>query len=127
MDRATERREEERVLGLVDVRGRVRRVPAGALSGGNQQKVLFAKWLVDPPKLLLVDEPTRGVDVAAKANIHGLILDLAAAGAAVIVASSELDEVLSLSHRLIVLRQGRIAAEFDAPADRHDVMSAAFH
>lgn len=127
VDRATERREEERVLGLVDVRGRVRRVPAGALSGGNQQKVLFAKWLVDPPKLLLVDEPTRGVDVAAKANIHGLILDLAAAGAAVIVASSELDEVLSLSHRLIVLRQGRIAAEFDAPADRHDVMSAAFH
>lgn len=127
VDRAAERREADRVLGLVDARGQVRSVPVGALSGGNQQKVLFAKWLVDPPKLLLIDEPTRGVDVAAKANIHGLILDLAAAGAAVIVASSELDEVMSLAHRLIVLRQGRIAAEFDAPADRHDVMSAAFH
>lgn len=110
----------------VDIRGRVQQVSVGALSGGNQQKVLFAKWLVDPPAVFLIDEPTRGVDVAAKANIHSLILELAAAGTAVIVASSELEEVLSLSHRVAVMKKGRIVAEFDRSASADEVMTAAF-
>ena len=111
---------------LVDIRGQVHRVSVGALSGGNQQKALFAKWLVEPPAVFLIDEPTRGVDIAAKANIHNLILELAERGTAVIVASSELEEVLSLSHRLAVMRQGRIVAEFDRSASPDEIMSAAF-
>lgn len=114
------------VIQLVDIRGRVQQVNVGELSGGNQQKVLFAKWLVDPPEVLLIDEPTRGVDVAAKANIHNLILELAAAGTAVVVASSELEEVLSISHRLAVMKQGRIVAELDRTATPDEVMTAAF-
>ena len=110
----------------VDIRGKVMHVSVGALSGGNQQKVLFAKWLVDPPEVFLIDEPTRGVDIAAKVNIHNLILELAEAGTAVIVASSELEEVVSLSHRLAVMKQGRIVAEFDRSATHDEIMSAAF-
>jgi len=110
----------------VDIRGRVQLVSVGALSGGNQQKALFAKWLINPPQVFLIDEPTRGVDVAAKVNIHNLILELAEAGAAVVVASSELEEVTSLSHRLLVLQQGRVVAEFDRSASPDEIMSAAF-
>ncbi|MDR5701133.1 sugar ABC transporter ATP-binding protein [Agromyces aerolatus] len=124
--RGAERAAVDRVITTVDVRGSVGHVPVGALSGGNQQKALFAKWLVEPPIVLLIDEPTRGVDIAAKVNIHTLILDLAAAGTAVIVVSSELEEVMALSHRILVLRRGRTVAEFTAPADREDIMSAAF-
>lgn len=111
---------------MVDVRGSVHRVPLAALSGGNQQKALFGKWLITPPKVFLIDEPTRGVDIGAKVNIHNLILDLAAAGTAVIVVSSELEEVMALSHRILVMRLGRVVAEFPSPADREDIMSAAF-
>ena len=68
----------------------------------------------------------RGVDIGAKVNIHNLILDLAAAGTAVIVVSSELEEVMALSHRILVMRLGRVVAEFPSPADREDIMSAAF-
>jgi ribose transport system ATP-binding protein len=125
--RAAEKRDVDRVAALLDVRGAMREIPVGLLSGGNQQKALFAKWLIDPPRVFLVDEPTRGVDIAAKVKIHDLILDLAAAGTAVIVASSELEEVVALSHRLNVMRGGRVVAEFDASADRHDIMAAAFH
>lgn len=111
----------------VDIRGKVRHVPVGALSGGNQQKALFAKWLIDPPEVFLIDEPTRGVDIAAKANIHNLILELAERGTAVVVASSELEEVLSISHRLAVMRQGRIVAEYDRSVSPDVVMATAFH
>src|SRR5439155_22120526 len=74
----------------------------GALSGGNQQKVLFARWLFNQPHVLLLDEPTRGVDVGARAAIHQLINDLAAEGAAVLMISSELEEVLGLAPRVLV-------------------------
>jgi ABC-type sugar transport system ATPase subunit len=124
--RGAERSEVDRVVTMVDVRGSVRQVPVGALSGGNQQKALFGKWLITPPKVFLIDEPTRGVDIGAKVNIHNLILDLAAAGTAVIVVSSELEEVMALSHRILVMRLGRVVAEFPSPADREDIMSAAF-
>jgi inositol transport system ATP-binding protein len=78
------------------------------LSGGNQQKVLIGRWLLTNPKILILDEPTRGVDVGAKAEIHQLIARLAAAGTAVLLISSELPEVIGLSHRLLVMHEGRI-------------------
>ena len=81
----------------------------GDLSGGNQQKVVLARWLATKPSLILLDEPTQGVDVGAKAEIHRLIAQLARDGAAVILISSELPEVLGLSHRVAVMRNGRIA------------------
>jgi rhamnose transport system ATP-binding protein len=81
----------------------------GNLSGGNQQKVVLARWLATKPSLIVLDEPTQGVDVGAKAEIHRLIAQLAADGAAVILISSELPEVLGLAHRVAVMRGGRIA------------------
>ncbi len=82
--------------------------PIGSLSGGNQQRVIFGKWFAADPKLLLLDEPTRGVDVGAKAEIYGLIDEARARGMAVIVASSELEELFHLSDQIVVLRHGRI-------------------
>lgn len=99
--------------------------PVGELSGGNQQKVVFAKANLCAPKVLIVDEPTRGVDVGAKAEIHQCLRDLAAAGVAVMAISSDLPEALSISDRLIVMRQGAIVAEFTAGADQEAVMRAA--
>jgi ABC-type sugar transport system ATPase subunit len=81
------------------------------LSGGNQQKVLLAKWLLVEPRVLIVDEPTRGVDVGAKAEVHRLLFELAARGTAVLVISSDLPEVLTLPDRIVVMAQGRIAGE----------------
>ena len=127
LQRGAERAAVDAVVATVDVRGSVRNVPVGALSGGNQQKVLFGKWLITPPKVFLVDEPTRGVDIGAKVKIHNMILDLAARGTAVIVVSSELDEVMALSHRILVMRDGHINAEFTTPFGREDILSAAFH
>jgi rhamnose transport system ATP-binding protein len=84
----------------------------GKLSGGNQQKVVLGKWLATQPRLLIMDEPTRGIDVGAKAEIHRLMSELAAAGLAVLMISSELPEVLGMSDRILVMREGRIVAEF---------------
>ena len=85
--------------------------PVNSLSGGNQQKVVLAKWLARGGRLLIVDEPTRGVDVGAKAAIHELIDELACQGLAVMMISSELPEVIGLSTRILVLREGRLAGE----------------
>jgi ribose transport system ATP-binding protein len=82
--------------------------PVGTLSGGNQQKVVIAKWLLTHPKVIIFDEPTRGIDVGAKEAVYQLIADLARRGAGVIVISSELPEVLGLSHRIIVLSRGKV-------------------
>ena len=84
------------------------------LSGGNQQKVLLAKWLVRRPRVLIVDEPTRGVDVGSKADIYRILRDLAAAGIALLVVSSDLPEVLALAHRIVVMSEGRVVGELDA-------------
>lgn len=89
-----------------DIRGSLSQ-PVGRMSGGNQQKVLIAKWLVEKPKVFIVDEPTRGVDVGAKMAIYEIIRKLAAEGIAIIVISSELEEVLGLSHRVLVMSEGR--------------------
>ncbi len=96
----------EKLSGDLDIRGRMS-LPVMSMSGGNQQKVLLGKWLVRTPKVLIVDEPTRGVDVGAKMAIYEIIRGLAADGVAVIVVSSELEEVLGLSHRVLVMSGGR--------------------
>ena len=88
-------------------------VPIATLSGGNQQKVVIARWLARDPKLLILDEPTKGVDVGAKAEISEIIVRLAAEGRAILLVSSELPEVLALSDRVLVMRAGRIAGELD--------------
>jgi ribose transport system ATP-binding protein len=85
----------------------------GHLSGGNQQKVAFGRWLARDFDVLLCDEPTRGVDVAARAEIHGLLRGLASAGKAILVVSSEIEELRALCDRIVVLRAGRVAAVFE--------------
>jgi rhamnose transport system ATP-binding protein len=100
--------------------------PVWTLSGGNQQKVVLAKWLARQPSLLIVDEPTRGIDVGTKAEVHRLLSDLAADGVAVLMISSELPEVLGMADRVIVLFEGRVSREFArAEADEDSIMRAA--
>ena len=102
--------------------------PVSTLSGGNQQKVAIAKWLVGVPRLLMIDEPTRGVDIGAKASIYRVLRALADQGVAILLVSSELEELLGLSDRVYVLSRGRIVAEFagDLEAQEEAVLSAAF-
>lgn len=105
--------EEAKALG---VRLRSIEQPIGELSGGNQQKVVFGRWRLTRPRVFLLDEPTRGVDVSAKAEIHGFIRELANGGAAIVMISSELPEILAHSDRIVVFRSGRIAREFTPEA-----------
>jgi ABC-type sugar transport system ATPase subunit len=99
---------------------------ASKLSGGNQQKVVVAKWLASNPKLLIVDEPTNGIDIGAKREIHTLLRKLADDGMGIIMISSELPEVLAISDRILVMRQGRIVAEFDGnTATQEEIMNQA--
>jgi inositol transport system ATP-binding protein len=96
----------------------------GTLSGGNQQKVVLARWLALRPKVLIVDEPTRGIDVGAKVEVHNLLFQMAAAGIAIVVISSELPEVLALADRIVMMREGRIAGELArAEADQETLMT----
>lgn len=98
----------------------------GLLSGGNQQKVVLAKWLATRPKVLIIDEPTRGVDVGAKAEIYALMRELAAAGLAILVISSDLPEILTLSDRVLVMREGQIRGGLShAEASEERIMSLA--
>jgi inositol transport system ATP-binding protein len=98
------------------------------LSGGNQQKVLVGRWLLTSPRILILDEPTRGIDVGAKADIHRLISNLAAEGAAVVMISSEMPEILGMSDRVMVMRQGRTAGILDRrDANQIDLMRLAAH
>jgi ABC-type sugar transport system ATPase subunit len=85
--------------------------PMVALSGGNQQKVIIARWLAYRPSVCILDEPTKGVDVGAKADVHRLVDDLAAQGMGVLLISSDMEELLSLSQRIIVMHKGRLAGE----------------
>jgi rhamnose transport system ATP-binding protein len=98
---------------------------AGKLSGGNQQKIVLGKWLANGPKLLILDEPTRGIDVGAKAEIHRLMGELAAQGLAILMISSELPEVLGMSDRVLVMREGRIVAEFSREEATQESIGAA--
>jgi rhamnose transport system ATP-binding protein len=101
--------------------------PVGNLSGGNQQKVALARWLGALPAVLVLDEPTQGVDVGAKAEIHGLISELAARGLAILLITSELPEVVGMSDRIAVMRRGTIVATLDrADASQERVLGLAF-
>ena len=97
--------------GRLDLRAASLDTPVGNLSGGNQQKVVIAKWLATQPKIIILDEPTKGIDIGSKAAVHDFMAELAAQGLAVIMVSSEIPEVLGMSDRVIVMREGRIAAE----------------
>jgi rhamnose transport system ATP-binding protein len=99
--------------------------PGNSLSGGNQQKVALARWLAAKPKVLVLDEPTQGVDVGAKSEIHKIIRSLAKSGLAVLMISSDLPEILGMSDRIAVMRGGTITAMLPAKSDAHTVMAAA--
>ncbi len=114
--RAEEANRVRRAMTTLDVRAANAAHPIGTLSGGNQQKAILARWLERQPEILLLDEPTRGVDIGAKAEIHQLIDRLAATGRAVLLISSDLPELLGLSDRIVVLHEGRVAAELSGPA-----------
>ena len=96
--------------------------PVKNLSGGNQQKVILARWLATNPQVLILDEPTRGIDVGTKAEIQKLVLELADEGMACVFISSELEEVLRTSHRIAVLREREKVAEFSGEVDEHTIM-----
>src|SRR5215218_7602896 len=122
----SERQIADRFAKELSIRGARLSDPVGRLSGGNQQKVVVAKSLAREPSVLLLDEPTRGIDVGAKSEIYRLMDDLAKEGKAILLISSELEEVLSMSDRILVMREGRITGEFDREgATQERVMTAA--
>ena len=96
----------------------------GSLSGGNQQKVVIGKMLMTEPKVILLDEPSRGIDVGAKAEVFRLLSERAARGLAVIFSTSELGECLSIAHRIVVMRRGKISAEFGPDVSKDEIMAA---
>ena len=102
-------------------------LPVSMLSGGNQQKLLFARTVMCTPSVLIADEPTRGVDVGSKRAIYDLLVEMAQEGMGIIVISSELEEVLGLAHRTLVMRHGRFTAELTGPEmNEQAVLAAAF-
>jgi rhamnose transport system ATP-binding protein len=121
-----ERKLTNELIGTLQIRSAGPETPTGNLSGGNQQKVALGRWLATHPQILILDEPTQGVDVAAKHEFHRMIRRLAADGIAVLLISSDLPEVLDLSHRIGVMRGGRLVAILDGPtADAQHVMTLA--
>jgi len=115
----------QRFVGELKVRTPSVEQVVNKLSGGNQQKIVVSKWLASQPKLLIMDEPTRGVDVGAKSEIHRLISQLASEGMAILMISSELPEVLGMSDRVLVMREGRIIAEFNRAEATQERVGAA--
>jgi rhamnose transport system ATP-binding protein len=97
----------------LDLRAAALDQDVGQLSGGNQQKVVIAKWLATKPRVIILDEPTKGIDIGSKAAVHEFMAELAAQGLAVVMVSSEIPEILGMSDRVIVMREGRVVAEFD--------------
>jgi rhamnose transport system ATP-binding protein len=124
--RAEERATAETFRQRLSIRAPSVDTPTGSLSGGNQQKVVISKWLETNPKVLILDEPTRGIDVGAKVEVHQLVDDLVARGMAIILISSDLPEVLAMSDRILVMREGRQMAIFERrEATQEKVLSAA--
>jgi ribose transport system ATP-binding protein/rhamnose transport system ATP-binding protein len=101
----------QELVGRLRIRTDSVNAPAGRLSGGNQQKVVFAKWLAAEPDVVLLDDPTRGVDVGAKADMHEIIRELAAAGRVVLISSTDPDELVELCDRVAVFYRGRLCTE----------------
>jgi erythritol transport system ATP-binding protein len=98
--------------------------PIGSLSGGNQQKVVIGKMLATNPRVMLLDEPSRGIDIGAKAEVFKLLAEGAAKGLAVVYSTSEVGECLSIAHRIVVMRRGRISAEFTSDVTKEEIMAA---
>ena len=125
IDRAAERKLADEGVKRFAVKTSSLEQVVGKLSGGNQQKIVLGKWLANRPQILILDEPTRGIDVGAKAEIHRLMGELAAQGLAVLMISSELPEVLGMSDRVLVMREGRIVAEFPRDEATQEAAGAA--
>jgi len=125
MSKSREAKLARQAITAFDVRPPRPELAVGALSGGNQQKVALAKEVLGEPRLLLLDEPTRGVDVGAKSEIYVRVRELAAQGVGILVASSEMPELIGLCDRIFVLRNGRTVAEFPAGAAEDDIMAVA--
>ncbi|REJ04240.1 sugar ABC transporter ATP-binding protein [Microbacterium bovistercoris] len=119
------RRQVPGILGSLEISSRGVDQEARYLSGGNQQKVVLAKWLLTEPQIVLFDEPTRGIDVGAKYAVYQLMRELAAEGRSVLMVSSELPEVIGMSDRILVMRDGELVAELPAGSAEHDVLAAA--
>ena len=123
---AMERTAARRAIEKLSIRLASPRQPIGELSGGNQQKAILARWLMTDPEILILDEPTRGIDIGVKAEFYDMINALAADGRAILLISSELPELLTLSDRILVMSEGRLTAEFDrAEATQEAIMAAA--
>ena len=124
LDRRSEGRLVRQLAGRLAVKTPTIEQEVRKLSGGNQQKVVFARWLAREPRVLVLDEPTRGIDVGAKLEIYRLIEELAAAGIAILVISSELPELLGLTDRIAVMREGRIVGELPTPSATEEALLA---
>jgi rhamnose transport system ATP-binding protein len=126
VDRRAERATAERFRSQLGIRTESLNQLVGLLSGGNQQKTMLAKWLNTEPAVLILDEPTRGIDVGAKAEVHHIVDELARQGVAVVLISSDLPEVLAMSDRVLVMREGEQMGVFDrTEATEERVMTAA--
>ena len=128
MTLASPKREHRRAAGLAEelkVRCAGLDCPITSLSGGNQQKVLLSRFLMASPKVLMLDDPTRGVDEGAREEIHHIIRTLAGRGLAVLFASSELEEILALATRIVVMARGRVTAEFSRAEATEEALVAA--
>ncbi len=124
-----ERKRVSEIMDALHISPALPRNKVSSLSGGNQQKTLFGKWLFKSPTIFIIDEPTRGIDVGAKQAIYELITNLAKEGMAIVMVSSEIEEILGLSHRVLVMRLGKIVAEMDAHSEHFNetaIMRAAF-
>jgi ribose transport system ATP-binding protein len=128
LSHSTEIEHADTMIRALNIRPADARAEAGTLSGGNQQKVVLAKWLSTDANVFLFDEPTQGVDVGAKNEIHDIVRNLAARGKAVLIASSDLEEVLAVADRVLAMRKGRIVTEFSGAAMRaSDLVEAITH
>jgi len=127
LNKAKELEVAKNFMRLLDIKASSTEQIVNFLSGGNQQKVVIAKWLATKPLILILDEPTRGIDVHAKAEVHKIITDLADQGTSIILISSELPEIVSLSDRVVVMHEGKIKTILDKPQiSQENIMSAVF-
>jgi inositol transport system ATP-binding protein len=122
IDEAAERAMVEEYRKALNIRMASPEQLIASLSGGNQQKVTLARWLALRPKVLIVDEPTRGIDIGAKVEVHQLLFELARAGIAVIAISSELPEVLAISDRIVTMREGRVTGEVKSEDANEEIL-----
>jgi ribose transport system ATP-binding protein len=128
IDRAAERDAVDRIVRLLGVRSDGTDLPAGSLSGGNQQKLVIGKWLMMAPRILLLNDPTRGIDVGTKQEIYQLLRQLADAGAAILLYSTDYDELIGCCDRVAILYQGRILRELrGAEITEHNIVASALN